>query len=340
MSCSRKLIGWWAGPDSLSYRCAHPDIFREDLPPDRQRQLFREMIRLVELEPHAICNRACAFCLNSVTGTRAGVMSEALHERILDELSELGYAGTVVYARHCEPLADTRLETLLAMARRKLPSAELKVITNGDLLTGVRLATLIAAGLNRLAVSLYLPETSNWSAAVAEERIRTFAVRLGVACGKWRRYRGGVFAELAIPGLLADVRCLDFKPGLAMRNHGGSVTWLTDPAYQRRWPCPYVFRNLPLDWAGNVMPCCNLHYDYVPHRQFRLGNVREQGMVAIFAGAAAVAWRRKLADFSLKDGPCRHCPDAALDSWRDRWLLAMSGPPPYNNSRGRVNAGE
>jgi radical SAM protein with 4Fe4S-binding SPASM domain len=282
----------------------------------------------VELEPHAICNRSCPFCLGGKLGRRQGLFPHELHDKVLDELSEIGYDGTIYYARYCEPLADERLEDLLRAARGRLPAATLKVITNGDLLSPKRLRVLVDAGLNILSVSLYLPEGTRWSHDAARERIQEFAVRLRLVCHFRSLLPHGNFADFAVAGLRMDARCLDFGPGREGFDRGGAVPELALPGYIRRDPCPFVFRNLTLDWNGNAMPCCNLHSDWPAHREFVLGNVREQSVFALFAGAAAVAWRRRLANFAEKTGPCRHCRDARID-WCDRWALSLAGAPMY-----------
>jgi radical SAM protein with 4Fe4S-binding SPASM domain len=329
MTLSAQVIGALVGRDSLSARLADPGIFRDDLFSVQQRRLFQDSVRLVEIEPHAFCNRACRFCLNAAMGQRRGIFSSDFHDRVLFELAEIGYAGTIQYARYCEPLADDRLDDFLLAARQRLPKATLKVITNGDLLTSERLQQWIRFGLDILAVSLYLPEGIPWSHGAARTMIQDFSDRLHVPCRFRRPFRSGVFANFATSGLRLDARCLDFGPGREGFDRGGGVAELTDPAFVRRDPCPFVFRTLTLDWNGNVMPCCNLHSDFAPHRDFILGNVAEQGIFAIFAGPSAAAWRRALANFAEKTGPCRHCRDARITSWRDWACLAFRRPPGY-----------
>ncbi len=320
----QRLARLLAGADSISAKMSDPRFLQDDLSPKDQRRLFRDTVRLVEMEPTGYCNRICRFCLNSRMTRRRNPFPDDLHRKVLNELAEISYAETIQYARYCEPLADDRLIHFLRAARKLLPLARLKIITNGDLLTAPMLEEMIQAGLDILAVSLYLSEDAHWSHSGAVERIRQFAQRLGLDCRFRKRHRFGIFADFAVSGVRMDARCLDFGPGKEGFDRGGGIPELGDPSYVRRDPCPFVFHNFTLDWNGNSMPCCNLHSDFAPHRQLLLGNVGEQSIFGLFTGAPAVAWRRRLMGFREKIGVCRHCRDAMVKSWRDRLLLSLA----------------
>lgn len=324
MKVLQQLARLLAGADSLSVRMSDPRFFQDGLSPEDQRRLFHDTVWLVEMEPSGYCNRNCRFCLNSRMVRCRNTFPDDLHRKVLNELAEIAYAGTIQYARYCEPLADNRLIHFLRSARKVVPAATLKIITNGDFLTPPVLDELTKAGLDILAVSLYLSEGTQWSHSGARERIRQFANRLGLDCRFRKPHRFGIFADFAVSGLRLDARCLDFGPGKEGFDRGGGVPELGEPSYVRRDPCPFVFHNFTLDWNGNFMPCCNLHSDFAPHRQFILGNVEEQSIFGLFTGTPAMAWRRRLMDFREKTGVCRHCRDAMVKSWRDRLSLSLA----------------
>lgn len=291
-----------------------PLFFRDGLSPEEQRILFRKGVHLVEMEPHAFCNRNCSFCLNGTVKNRGGAFPKELHEKVLNELAEIAYSGTIYYARYCEPLADCRLEDFIKTARNKLPAATLKIITNGDLLNPERLKQLRDSGLDIISISLYLPEGTTWSHANARARINKFADSLELSCRFRRHFPYGVFADFTESGIKMDIRCLDFGPGKNGFDRGGAVPELIDKSFIRNIPCPFVFRNFTIDWNGNAMPCCNLHSDFPQHRDFILGNIREQSIFSIYAGNSANAWRHRLSGYQEKEGPCRHCRDAVIES--------------------------
>jgi len=314
-----------AGPESLSYCLARGGVsFDDRLTQSARRALFKNNVNYVEFEPHAYCNRTCRFCPNSSGERRINkqMLRRDIHSKVLSELREIGYAGTVAYARYCEPMAHEETFDLIGEARRSLPAAYLKIISNGDYLTQEKIVRLQKTGLDFLAVSLYLPDSVPWSAAAALKEIQAFSNRVGVACRIRHSPATGVFADFEVEGMTMDARCLDFGLGRHGFDRGQSVEWLTDARFVRTDPCPFVFRNFTMDYDGNVMPCCNLRSDIPQHAPFVLGNVGTSSIFDIYAGRKSIQWRRGLADFSAKSGPCRTCKDASLHSWTDRLAVA------------------
>jgi radical SAM protein with 4Fe4S-binding SPASM domain len=132
-----------------------------------------------------------------------------------------------------------------------------------------------------------------------------------------------VFADFDVDGMMMNTRCHDFGVGKEGFDRGMSLDWMTDSAFIRNDPCSFVFRNFTMDYDGNVMPCCNLRSDIAEHKPFILGNVTGSSIFDIYADQKFIDWRRSLAGFSEKAGPCRHCRDAPLASLADRIAVAI-----------------
>ena len=149
-----------AQKDSLFHCLVQPDVFSEQLTPAQKRQLFKGVVSNVEFEPHAFCNRVCSFCPNSHIDRRSNrqVLSPQVYTKVLIELQEIGYGETITFARYSEPMARDEIFGMVEEARRKLPNAYLKLISNGDYLTPEKIDRLKTAGLNFLPISLYLPD--------------------------------------------------------------------------------------------------------------------------------------------------------------------------------------
>ena len=111
----------------------------------------------VEISESGICNRKCSFCPRSDPDYPDinEFISEKLHSKLCDELSELNYSGLIIYSGFVEPMLDKNIYKLVKYAKSKNPKARTEIISNGDVLNKNRLQKLYDHGLDRMLISLY-----------------------------------------------------------------------------------------------------------------------------------------------------------------------------------------
>mgnify|MGYP001335728463 CR=1 FL=1 len=111
----------------------------------------------VEISESGICNRKCSFCPRSDPNYPDinEFISEKLHKKLCDELSDLNFAGLIIYSGFVEPMLDKNIYNLVNYAKSKNPKARVEIISNGDVLNEVRLKKVYKSGLDRLQISLY-----------------------------------------------------------------------------------------------------------------------------------------------------------------------------------------
>lgn len=117
-------------------------------------RLRRPVTHLAKLyiEPTARCNLACRTCIRNVWDERLGTMTRATFARIIAGLRSFSPPPVVFFGGFGEPLAHPLIIEMVAQA--KALGGEVELITNGTLLTEAISRGLIAAGLDRLWVSL------------------------------------------------------------------------------------------------------------------------------------------------------------------------------------------
>jgi MoaA/NifB/PqqE/SkfB family radical SAM enzyme len=110
------------------------------------------------------CNAACVMCAMSnpeIRRFQKGRMSPALFTRIVDECAEQEGCREVALYLQNEPLLDPDLAARVRYVKERSSGRLMtRVVTNGSLLTGRRIDELLAAGLDRIAISLnaFTPE--------------------------------------------------------------------------------------------------------------------------------------------------------------------------------------
>ena len=111
----------------------------------------------IEISESGVCNRKCSFCPRSDPSfvEKKEFIKDDLHRKLCKELKDLNYKGTIRYSGFVEPLLDKNIFNLIEMARHYVPSSNLELVTNGDVLNKKRLQELFKKGLNKILISAY-----------------------------------------------------------------------------------------------------------------------------------------------------------------------------------------
>ncbi len=98
------------------------------------------------------CNLACRTCIRNVWQEDTGFMAMEIFERILQGLRGCAQPCTLSFGGFGEPLFHPRIHEMVASAKQQ--GANVELVTNGTLLNEEKTGDLIAAGLDRLWISL------------------------------------------------------------------------------------------------------------------------------------------------------------------------------------------
>jgi len=280
-----------------------------------KRVLFKRNITLVELEPHAFCNRTCSFCPNSTIDrlTVKTTLDHALYESILDDLVAIRYDKVLRFARYSEPMADDHIYDMVALARHRLPKANIDLVTNGDYLDAEALNRLREVGLSVLRISVYMRKGVAWTGTAAEDEITRLGHRIAIDPVWDPPTPTTVGAVFPYTGMKIVVFSHNFDE--VGYDRGQLIKGLVDPKFVRRSPCFLVFSNFTVDFNGKVMPCCNLRSDHPEHERFTLGDLsmRRESIFDIYANKMSTEWRRSLVTVSEKIYPCASCKQKTLE---------------------------
>ena len=90
----------------------------------------------IEISESGVCNRKCSFCPRSDPSfvERKEFITNDLHLKLCKELEQINYKGTIRYSGFVEPLLDKNIFNLIKMAREFVPSSNIELVTNGDVL--------------------------------------------------------------------------------------------------------------------------------------------------------------------------------------------------------------
>jgi hypothetical protein len=111
------------------------------------------MFKVVELEVNSMCNRKCSYCPNVSARRPSAFMDDALFDKIIGELGEMGFDGRVSYHFYGEPLLDKRLPDLVRKTRERVPLARTEIYSNGDFLDLETFRMYLGKGLDHFLIT-------------------------------------------------------------------------------------------------------------------------------------------------------------------------------------------
>lgn len=196
------------------------------------------LFKAVEIETRTRCNSTCSFCAASIlTDQRPDIlMPQALYDKLISELAQLGYKGAIRFFVNNEPLLDKRTPDFIRIAKAALPGVYTEVHTNGLKLTPKTGRELLEAGLDLLYINNYSQDGQ------MHRGVRAFLNEVAPAFPQAR--------------IVFHMRLLDEQ----LLNRGGTAPngrVLQEPL---PLPCLLPFEELVLTADGRVTICCQDHY--------------------------------------------------------------------------------
>jgi len=250
---------------------------------------------IIHLETRSMCNSRCAFCAASILNPerpKDALMPDALIDKILKELAEIGFANRLSLYCNNEPFLDKRIVEIVGRARQQVPRAYLELKSNGTVLTVEKVLKVFNAGLDMLYVNDY----------VADGRPSPRIAKLRQELGAMGRFR-----ELDVRGSDAHSRLV-----IATRSLGEVLYTRAGTAPNRqeslpeplRAPCFRPFEMFTVSPAGVVAVCSDDVYFRTP-----MGNVNEQTVMEIWNSPRWQEMRRRLLAGERDRYPqtCRSC---------------------------------
>tara|TARA_X000000368_G_C22985796_1_gene692083 strand:- start:511 stop:1404 length:894 start_codon:yes stop_codon:yes gene_type:complete len=241
----------------------------------------------VEISESGTCNRVCSFCPRSDPDFEdiKIFIKQELHNKLLNELAEVKFTGTLRYSGFVEPLLDKNIFNLISSARSILENSNIEMVTNGDVLNTKRLKKLFDHGLSKLFISVY----------DGPEDVIKFN-KMGKECNLDNSQF--IIRERFLPPEQ------DF--GITMSNRAGmlkNADHSIQPLKQKlSLPCFYPAYTFFMDYQGDVLMCA---HDW--GKKNILGNLNKSSFMEIWKSEKANLARKKLLIADRGFSPCDVC---------------------------------
>ena len=241
----------------------------------------------IEISESGTCNRKCSFCPRSDPNyeDKKEFISNELHTKLCNELSELDYKGTIRYSGFVEPLIDKNIFNLISNVRKYLSKSNIELVTNGDPLNIDRLIKLFESGLNKILISAYDNKEN-------AEELENLCFKAGLAPNQYI-VRHRYYSQEQDFGIT-----LSNRSGL-MENAEFKIKSLSEPMNK---PCYIPSYTFFLDYQGDVLMC--------PHdwgKKKILGNLNKSSLLDIWFSKKSIHLRQILNQSNRNFKPCDVC---------------------------------
>lgn len=273
---------------------------------EHNRNVCKKNLKFIEIETFSKCNRQCWFCPNKIIDRHSKnvVMPEKLYLKILTELNDIDYSGTISFSRYNEPLIDRLILKRISQAKEYCPNAYLRANSNGDFLNRTYLDELAQAGLQELEVQCYFNQNESVTRESFMNRLEEYASFIGV-----ERYTlletpfDRYMALFDYDGLRLTYSALNM--GIVANNRGEILDNLGE--YHRTCNCMIPFKNLYVDYNGKYMMCCNVRSDEPRHSAYIVGDASTDSVMDVFMGEKIIEVRKKVGIIDRIESPCSSC---------------------------------
>ena len=235
----------------------------------------------IELSLIDVCNRKCSFCPKSdptVAPDTFQKMTMSLIDKLVKELKEMNYNGSVVLCGYGEPMIH---KDVYEISKKIAEVAFVEIVTNGDTLTKSKIKKLYNSNVNKVLVSLYdgPEQVEKFKKMSDEAQVPSDFVILR------HRWHG---AEQ------------DF--GLKLTNRAGTIKVGQQYDVKQFSHCFYPSYSILIDWNGDVFLCPQ---DW--QRRRAMGNIMLESIFEIWVGKILSKYRKNLLEGKRCDSPCSEC---------------------------------
>lgn len=236
----------------------------------------------IEIETINRCNGVCAFCpVNKNVDPRVmAKMSDELFYSIVDQLSDMDYAGKFTTFSNNEPLLDDRIIDFNRYARKNLPKARIHLFTNGTLMTVEKFKNLTEI-LDELVIDNY------------QQDLKLIKPCLEIA--DYCEHNPELELNKKVTIVLR-------KPNEILTSRGGDAPNREAIGDYPDDRCVLPFKQMIVRPDGKVSLCCN---DALG--KFTLGDLTKESIQEVWFGTKFKKVREALYKGRQYCGNCRHC---------------------------------
>lgn len=281
----------------------------------------------LDFESNASCNLSCIMCVMGSAGYKNNMVSEPLmsrelYGRIMEEAGDNGLPA-MTFGFLSEPLLRKDLPEMIARAR-EAGVMDIRLGTNGMLLTNAVSRDLIDCGLTRLEVSIDAFKPKTYGRIRRGGRLETVVDNV-LNFMEARQKLGADFPVLRLSFLKLPFNERELDDFMEFWAEKADLFSIQEPIYFEeapisreldfikheigdRYECVQPWQRMIVRSNGDVLPCCSIY-----GMEFKAGSFKKKSIKELWKGEFMSGLRlmHKSGRYE-ENGICRHCAERSM----------------------------
>lgn len=239
----------------------------------------------IEIETYNRCNGVCSFCPVSIENEKRPLMKmeESLFQKIINQLSQMDYGGSLAIFSNNEPFLDERIVSFNRYARDKLPKAHMYLFTNGTVLQLDDFIEIMSY-LDEIIIDNYNQEL----------KLIPPIKRIVEYCEEHSKLKEKVTVVMR-------------KPVEVLTSRGGDAPNRKRTDYMASCGCIMPFKQMIVRPDGKVSLCCN-----DPYGRSTMGDLSKESVSDVWYGEKFRRARKAILKGRGNYDACRYCDTTQL----------------------------
>lgn len=277
--------------------------------PGGKRKCLADLVPLdtpfsIQIFPVYACNLACNYCIHSIPQDKRGFVTDKilldydLYEKCIDELADFPHKLKMLrFAGTGEPLLHKNIAKMVNYAKRKNIANTIDIVTNGLALSAEMSKNLVAAGVDKIRISvqglddvaysyvkkngIFLEFVNNIKFLYDNRHDTKIYIKIIDSAlkeneeDKFLNIFGDICDFIAIEHLIPAVDKIDYDKIYPGQKH--KLTQNGALVHDVKI-CPQPFYMLQLNPDGKVVPCCSMETAYI------IGDISYESISDIWQG--------------------------------------------------------
>lgn len=257
------------------------------------------------------CTNKCFMCPARAAQKQNHKMSDSLFEKIIEQLAEKNYSGMIHFYGQCEPFLDKNIFEKIHYTHKKLPNADLNIISNFTVLDDAKIDNILKLPNIRLSNSIYSLIPEIYSKICGRDNFKLVFINLVKMLKKHAKIKSNVSFSIYLISLdynKEDEQFAHYFLSLLPISYTARTGLVKMKGILSKKSHPNMFSDCASNGSLKItddgeVTFCSCDQDNI----YSAGNINEENIFDILNNKKAKSIRRKIMFSDKRESSCIYC---------------------------------